>query len=412
MASTQHDGTLNARFSVQRLAYFMIIVCIVLTLLYVGFAFFMPMVYGIFFAFMLKPICDRFQRGVHSRVVAIALTLITVFLILSGLLAFFIVEITEVVAEADDVVSNIQLKAYAFLSWAGELIGLTEGEIYNILNNSLTGVTDAPLSIVTTGLGASGTMLANFSLMLIYTFFFLLYSTALKRFFLGQMKGEIKREGEATIREVQTVAIDYLGGMLTVMLILGVMNSLGLWLIGVRFALVWGFLGGLLAVIPYVGTFIGGLLPFLYSLATTDSLWQPLAVVALYVTIQSLEGNFITPKVVGNSVKVNALAAVVSLVFGALFWGVAGVILAIPLLAMVRVIMQHIDPTKALALLLSDDLYGKSEDFLTVYNNDRHRLRTLFRGNKVIHVDDSESLTKVPKQIRQPDTQIITHPKA
>ena len=373
----------------------------------------MPIVYGIFFAFMLKPICDKFERILHNRVVAILLTLLTVFLLLVGVFTFFVVEITEVIAEADGVATSMQEKTFYLLETVGAYVGVTEDEIYNILNRGITDITRAPIGIVTTGLGASTAVLATFSLVVIYTFFFLLYSTALKHFVLGQMTGSARREGEVTIREVQSVAKSYLGGMLTVMLVLGVLNSLGLWLIGVRFALVWGFLGALLAVIPYVGTFIGGLLPFIYSLATTDSLWQPLAVVALYMTIQSLEGNLITPKVVGNSVKVNALAAIVSLIFGALFWGVAGVILAIPLLAMVRVVLEHSNSTKPLALLLRDDVYERSEDFITVYNKDKYRLRKLFRSTKIFEVDKVTISTDKPeKEIGKRDTEIVTDAKA
>ena len=407
-------GTLRSSFSIQRLAYYLITLCILLTILYIGAPFFIPIVYGIFFAFMLKPIANRFERVLKRRVISIVLTMLTVFLTLAGILTFFIVEIAEVVAEADGIVAGVQSSLFDLLAAAGEYFGLREREVFNMINQGISGFTEAPMSMVTAGLSVSGTMLASFSLIIIYTFFFLLYSTALKNFVLGQLSGKIIAEGESTIREIQNVATDYLGGMLTVMIILGVLNSLGLYLIGVKFALVWGFLGAMLAIIPYVGTFIGGMLPFLYSIATTDTYWQPIAVVALYMTIQSLEGNIITPKVVGNSVKINALAAIVSLIFGAIFWGVPGVILAIPLLAMIRVILDHIDATKPVALLLSDELYGESDRFLNLYNRDKYRLRSLFKGNKVIHVEnlDSESSPKRPKQPRKTDPQVITNPEA
>ena len=407
-------GTLRSSFSIQRLAYYLITLCILLTVLYLGAPFFIPIVYGIFFAFMLKPICNRFERILKRRVISIILTMLTVSLTLLGILTFFVVEISEVIAEADGIAASVQSSLFDIIAACGEYFGLREREVFNMINQSLAGFTEAPMGIVTTGLSVSGAMLASFSLIIIYTFFFLLYSTALKNFVLGQLSGKIVSEGEVTIREIQKVATDYLGGMLTVMIILGVLNSLGLYLIGVRFALVWGFLGALLAIIPYVGTFIGGMLPFLYSIATTDTFWQPIAVVALYMTIQSLEGNIITPKVVGNSVKINALAAIVSLIFGAIFWGVPGVILAIPLLAMVRVILDHIDATKPVALLLSDELYGESDRFLQVYNRDKYRLRSLFKGSKVIHVEgmDDELSVNSPKRPRKPHPEVITNPEA
>ena len=113
------------------------------------------------------------------------------------------------------------------------------------------------------------------------------------------------------------------------MLILGVLNSFGLWLIGIDYPVFWGFLGAFLAIIPYIGTAIGGLLPFLYALATTSTLWQPMAVIGWFVLVQQIEGNLITPKVLGSSVKVNPFAAIFALFFGGYLWGIPGLILAI-----------------------------------------------------------------------------------
>jgi len=413
MQGLKANRLLNSSFSIQRLAYYLICLCIALTVLYIGASFFIPIVYGIFFAFMLKPICDRYERIVRNRVVAILLTLITVFITLGGIFTFFVVEIVEVVNEADDILANIQSSAYDLLAVFGEFFGLREREVFAMINDQIEGLTAAPIGILTSGLSTSGAMVANFSLIVIYTFFFLLYSTALKRFVLGQLSGAIKTEGEVTIKEVQNVATNYLGGMLTVMLILGVMNSVGLWVIGVRFALVWGFLGAMLAIIPYVGTFIGGMLPFTYAVATLDSYWQPLAVILLYVTVQSIEGNLITPKVVGNSVKINALAAIVSLIFGALFWGLAGVVLAIPLLAMIRVVLNHIDATRPVALLLSDDLYYHSDKFTTDYNSEKFRIRSLFKGSKVLHVEEVNELLHEPvDNIGKAYPKVVPNPEA
>ena len=413
MKKEQHNQART--FSIQRLANTTLVLTIVLAVLYLGASFFIPIVYGIFFAFMLKPICDRYERKVKNRVTAIVLTLITVFLVLGGIATFFVVEITSVMSELDGVVAQLQDALEAIVVAGGDLVGLDQREAMALLRENLgtTSIGSGSIRVITTGLSTGGSILATFSLILIYTFFFLLYSTSLKRFFMGQFRTSAKMAGAETIHEIQGVATSYLGGMLTVMLILGVLNTFGLWMIGIRFAPVWGFLGALLAVVPYVGTFVGGLLPFLYAIATTDTTWQPLAVVALYVTVQSIEGNLITPKVVGNSVKINALAAVVSLIFGAFFWGIAGVILAIPLLAMIRVVLDHIDTTKPLALLLSDELYDKSELFITDYNRPKYRLSNMFRGTKVLAVQQVEKLLdKKVEEVREADAEVIAHAKA
>jgi len=166
--------------------------------------------------------------------------------------------------------------------------------------------------------------------------------------------------------------------LLLVILILGVLNSLGLWLIGIRYAAFWGFLAACLAIIPYIGTTLGGFLPFIYALATTGTLWQPAAVVLLYSSVQTLEGNFITPNVVGNSVSINPLAAIIFLFIGGMIWGISGLILALPFVAVLKVVMEHITPLRPVSELLSSDLYSDSDKFLEEYDEEQYRISNYF----------------------------------
>lgn len=371
------------RFSVQKLAYALICLCIVLSVLYIGRSIFIPITFGILFAFMLKPASDRVERIVGNRVVAILLTLLLVGAVIVTVFGFFFVRVSDVLSQADNIVANLQGAWNDLINGIGRFFGMTKRESSRFFTDGFASAMEKPFNILTSGLSTSGYVIGNLFLSILYTFFFLLYRTAFKRFLMAQFRESAQEEGETTIREVQHVAADYLSGMLTVMLVLGVLNSLGLHLIGIQFPLVWGFLGALLAVIPYVGTTLGGLLPLLYAIATTGTLWQPVAVVVLYASVQAIEGNLITPKIVGNSVKINALAAVVSLILGAAFWGLAGLVLAIPLLAMVRIVMAHIKPLKPIALLLSDDLYAHSDKFQTEYYAPEYRLASLFKGNKM-----------------------------
>ena len=342
--------------------------------------FFIPLTYGMFFALMLQPVCSRFERLLGSRIISVILSIATAGVLVSAIILFFFSQIQEILTEADDIYAGLQETFYEWAEYGGGTFGLTGPEVEAYIDEVINSFSDQPFGILSTGLSTSGVILANFSLVLIYTFFFLLYRTAFKHFVLGQLRGDSQHEGLTTLSEVQAVAKNYLGGMGLVMLILGVLNSLGLFLIGIDYYLVWGFLAAVLAIIPYIGTVIGGLLPFAFAIATTETLWQPLMVIVLYMTVQFVEGNLITPKVLGASVKINALAAIIAVIIGSFFWGVAGIILAIPLLAMVRIVLSHIEPLQPFALLLSDDLYTQSGRFLHEFNDSRYRLGNIFSG--------------------------------
>lgn len=404
---------LLGNFSVQRVAYYLICISTILFILYVGQAFFIPITFGVFLAFMLKPLRDWFEKFIPSRVVAILLSFLSIFLIVGGVLSFFMFQIREVITSADNIVASLGESGNVVLRWCGSRLGWTEMETSDFITEHVSTFFEAPLGILTTGLSTSGLIISNFILVGIYAFFFLLYSTAFKRFALGQFTDDSQLEGMQTLREVQSVASGYLGGMLTVMLVLGVLNSLGLYLIGIRYALLWGFLGALLAIIPYIGTLIGGLLPVLFAVATTGTVWQPVAIVILYSVVQTVEGNIITPNVVGKSVKINALAAVLAIIFGAYFWGFAGLLLAIPILAILRIVMEHVEALKPVALLLSDDLYEHSIRFLGDYNQPKHRLSSFLRKKpvNVRQVRSSRKGGQPSNSGRNPDAEIVPDSK-
>ena len=391
--------------SFQRIAHFLICLSIVLYALYAGSSFFIPLTYGMFFALMLQPACRRFEQLIHNRMLAVILTLITASIIVLGVIMFFFNQVQAILTEADDIYAGLQETLYEWAEYGGGSFGLSGDEVQVYIDRAITSVSDEPFGIVSTGLSTSGVLLANFSLVMIYTFFFLLYRTAVKNFVLGQLSDRDQGEGLQTMNEVQQIAKSYLGGMGLVMLILGILNSLGLFAIGLDYFLVWGFLAAVLGIIPYIGTVIGGLLPFVFAIATTESVWQPLLVVVLYMTVQFVEGNFITPKVLGGSVKINALAAIIAVILGSFFWGVAGIIIAIPLLAMVRIVLTHIESLRPIALLLSDDLYERSDEFLNSYYGPQFRLANLFKGRAQLRV-------KTPKAglTHQHGTQQVSHP--
>ena len=399
--------------SFQRLAHFLICLTIVCYALYAGSSFFIPLAYGMFLALMLQPLCRWFENWTRSRILSVILSLFTSGVIVIGVIFFFFNQVQEILTEADDIYSGLQETLYEWAEYGGGTFGLSGADVERYVDEAITSVSDEPFGIVSTGLSTSGVVLANFSLVAIYTFFFLLYRTAVKNFVLGQLSDDDQTEGLTTMNEVQQVAKNYLGGMGLVMLILGILNSLGLFAIGLDYFLIWGFLAAVLGIIPYIGTVIGGLLPFVFAIATTESIWQPLLVVVLYMTVQFVEGNFITPKVLGGSVKINALAAIISVIVGSFFWGLAGVVIAIPLLAMVRIVLTHIEPLRPFALLLSDDLYERSTDFLTTYNSSRYRIANVFSGrSNLLTTPRRRSTGKGPKRQSQTDAEVVADTEA
>ncbi len=399
------------QLSIQRIAYLLIILVILTYVLIVGKDFLVPVVLALFLTFMFKPICDRFERLLRSRVAAIFVTFLVALLPLLGILFFFGVQLLNVYANSQEIADGLLKGLDRMVDNITQFAGFQKSRADAIIADGLEQIVEQPGELITASLLSSTTMLANFFLIIIYVFFFLLYRTAFKRFLLAQMPRKSREEGSLLLYEIQQVVQDYLMGLLFVMLLLGILNSTGLYLIGIEYAFLWGFLGALLAVIPYIGTTLGGLLPFIYAVATTDDFWQPIAVVVLYGTIQALEGNIITPKIVGNKVNINPLTAIFALIIGGYIWGIAGMVIALPLIAMVRIIFAHLKPLKPVALLMSDAIYEDSDRFLNEYDKPEYRLSSLFKlvSQKALLTQLNRSAKRQPpKRIAKSDPQEIT----
>jgi predicted PurR-regulated permease PerM len=145
---------------------------------------------------------------------------------------------------------------------------------------------------------------------------------------------------------------NFIKGMALVYLIVGILNSIGLFLLGIPNAILFGFVASILTFIPYVGITIGALLPITISWLLYDSLWYPLGVIAVFVFIQVLEANVIFPLVLSHHLKINALAAIVVIVMGGLLWGAAGMILFLPFIAIFKLVIEHVDKNHPMAILL------------------------------------------------------------
>lgn len=369
----------NNQLSFQRLAHFLICLTILIYGLIVAKGLLVPFVFAILFALVMKPILNWIENFL-PRIPAILGSMLIIALPLMALIFLFGLQLGNIFYEARDIISGLLEGINDLIAGIDERLGLKLMQDESLVSENLTSIFRESIGLLGGGITSSGAFIADLVLVLIYTFFLLLYRSALRDFAMSQLAPATREKGTKVIDQIQGIAQSYLFGLFVVILILALLNSLGLWAIGIEYAFFWGVLGAFLAIIPYIGTTLGGTLPFLYAFATTDTLWQPAAVAVMYMTIQSLEGNFITPKVVGSSVNINPFAAITGLVIGGTLWGIAGLILALPVLAIVKITFQSIDRTQPLSLLLSEQLYTKSYLFRDRFNRDKYRLSSLFRS--------------------------------
>lgn len=335
-----------------------------------------------FFALMLKPIAAFFEGKTRSRILGILASYLVFGMPLIALLIFFFnqswilfQDLPPVKQKARDGVLNIT-------DWFNRQFQLDPETTSGWITEHMAALIDIPLDLIKESVQSGSTILANTILVILITYFLLLYRTAIKNFLLAQSPEDKRNKLEHLCTQVQKLTNRYMMGQGLVILILGFLIGMGLWAIGVPYPFFWGYLAGFLEIIPYVGTSVGGLLPFTYMFLLPGTSWEPWAVLALYITVQQIEGNLISPNVMGPSIKINPLFIIMGLFFGGISWGVSGMILALPVLAVSKEVFRNFNTLAPFSYLMEDGLSQRSNIFLEKYDGEKHRLFNLFFKEK------------------------------
>lgn len=170
-------------------------------------------------------------------------------------------------------------------------------------------------------------------------------------------------EKKEAIREilVETIHVYYnfIKGMLVVYLVVGILNSIGLYIIGIPHPFLFGFIASILTFIPYIGIMVSSLLPITVSWITFNSIWYPIGVIIVFSIVQVLEAYVIFPFAVGSRLKINTLVIILVVIIGGILWGAAGMILFIPFVSITKLIAERTKGLKTLSMLLGDHDSGK-----------------------------------------------------
>jgi predicted PurR-regulated permease PerM len=390
---------LPKNLSIQYIAYFLIVALIGTYILYIGEFFIIPFVFAALLSILILPIQQFYDRFIKIQAIGTVLTFFSVLIPIVAIISFFSIQVSQVLSDLNNISERLHKGTDTLFLWISQYFQISVEESQNYLKENVTSIISSPISLLQSTFSSFGSILLNTVLIFLFMFFMLSYRIALKNFILMQFE-PLQRQGVAGILiEIQKMLRQYLNGLFTVMIILAVLNSLGLWIIGVEYPILWATLAAFLTIIPYIGTTLGGGLPFFYALATAESWHQPAAVIAMYVTVQQIEGNLITPYVVGSKVRINPLVAIIGILLMNELWGVSGIVLAIPLAAGMKIVFDRIAPLKSVGALMGSNITKEQQLFLSDYNENRFRFSSLFiKKNKDKTDENVNNEQKKPRQ--------------
>lgn len=320
--------------------------------LYIGQRIIVPVVYATILAILLNPLVNYLIRKKVNKVISISIAVIfTIFAVL-GILYI----ISSQISMLSDTYPALKLKfnvsSAQIIQWISQKFNIRITKINEWI--TLTQTQAISNLIVGEKLTEAGQMILTGVLLPVYLFMILYYKPLLLEF----TRKLFRLEHHAAVAEVLTnskkIIQSYLVGLFFEMIIIAVLNSTGLLLLGIDYAIILGIIGAMLNIIPYVGGIIAIALPMSIAFVTKDSVTYPILVFCVYIFIQFIDNHYIIPRIVASRVKINALVSIIVVLVGGALWGIPGMFLSIPLLAILKVIFDHIGSLKPWGFLLGN----------------------------------------------------------
>ena len=301
-----------------------------------------PLVIATLLSVALHPVLIWIQKLIPSNLLSISLLLLCVILFVCGFFSILIIQLNGFYEDFPNMsgkLSNLLQSIEQYLKTTFNLPNLNIVKFTKENSDEIikSGTTNSLASIFG---GISGFI--NYIIIIpIYVFLILLYRSQIISI-LKKILDAFKIKSFTVISQITTLIQSYLRGILIVMLLLAIANSIGLFFLGVPYAFILGFMVAVFAVIPYVGALLGGVIVLFVSYFSQGSPITLLYITILFSAIQFIEGNFLTPKIIGEKVNLNPLIAIVSLLIGGQIWGIVGMVIALPITAILLMISKHI----------------------------------------------------------------------
>lgn len=311
-----------------------------------------PFAFAGLLAILFNPLFNRLNR-IMPRIPAIVLTLLIATLVLAGLIYLLSNQIAKFGESMPLVKQKFSMLLSKFQTWMQQTLGFSIQKHVNAIQEKLTGATPG---VLTNTLGSIMGMVGVIVLLPIYVFLLLFYKPLILNFLFEVFAEKHSMQVAEVLSEAKSAIQSFMVGLMIETAIVCTLNSIALLIIGVPNAIVIGVIGGILNILPYIGGVIAILLPILMSLISQDSFSPILAIVISYMVIQFIDNNFLVPKIVSSKVQINALISIIVVLLGGLLWGIPGMFLSIPFIAILKIIFDRIEGLKPWGKLLGDEV--------------------------------------------------------
>ncbi|OOQ58628.1 AI-2E family transporter [Mucilaginibacter pedocola] len=345
----------------------LLLLVLVFGILYIGAPVFIPLTFGAVLAMLLLPVCHWLQRRGLNNGLASGLSVIALLLIIGGLILLLQMQLSDLVQDLSKIQERVNGIIANLKEYVQHTFGISKTEQQKIIKEQQGGGMEKAAALVTTLLGSFAGILVDAVLVLVYTFLFIYFRAHFKAFVLRLLSRQNHATAKDVLQNAGTVTQQYLGGLGMMIVMLWIMYGIGFSIVGVQNALFFAVLCGILELVPFAGNITGTSITVLMALAQSGDTKVVVGVIITYACVQLIQTYILEPLVVGDRLNINPLFTILIIVIGEAVWGIAGMILAVPLLGIFKIICDNFEPLNDIGFLIGPPKEKKSEggNFIT-----------------------------------------------
>jgi predicted PurR-regulated permease PerM len=349
---------------IERATYLLLFLILIIYSLQAAREFLYPIAIAFLLSYLLYPIAHFLERKLKfPRIAAILLTILIAISILYGGIALIVHQIKSLISDFDVLKDKAMINVDIFQDFIADRFGVSNSSQKIWIKKQLALLFKSGNKFLSNLISTTTGTIISILILPVYTFFMLFYRNKARVFFLRLAENRHSNITEALLNQISKVTIRYITGVANVVLILVVINTIGLSIIGIEYAIMLGIISSLFAFIPYFGSAVGGIIPFSFALLTGSSPHEALIVVIFYIVVMITDHNIITPNIVGNNVRLNPFIVIISIIGGGMVWGIPGMIVIVPLIAIFKIICDKVESLKVFGYLLGAE--GTEEHGIT-----------------------------------------------
>jgi putative permease len=314
-----------------------------------------PLLFAFLFALLLLPFANFLQNKLRfSRAIASGVSVILFLASASFIIYLLGSQISALSSEWPLLKQQLTGLFHSFQDWLQNTFHVNVEKQTAYIDSTTDKVLSSSGTILEKTVLSISSILLLVVFMVIYTFFFLLYRRHLMRFIVSAFKDEYKSVIHEIAEQVKYIVRKYITGLFFQMTIVVGLACLIFWLLGIKYVILLGLLVGVLNLVPYVGIFTALFISVCITFATVNTSHAIYVAIAV-VCIHLVDSNFLMPKIVGSQVKINPLIIILGVVIGEMIWGIPGMFLSVPYVAIAKVIFDRVEGLKSWGILLGDE---------------------------------------------------------